>query len=126
MERWLQEQITEQKRLEALPDEKRTVFKGKYWYAVGVFGAELLGAHQNTSADALQVFNDFLKARQANIDRAITAEKAASGWNTCEHKWRERVDSQSHSDIQIDVVCVKCGCPGAQDARTGTVTWPAT
>ncbi len=47
-------------------------------------------------------------------------------WATCEHEWRVVVDSQFHSQRELDVKCHKCGCPGAKNNTTGHVFWPAT
>ena len=47
-------------------------------------------------------------------------------WNTCNHEWREEIDSQFHNEVETHVVCIKCSCPGAMDIKTGDVFWPAT
>ncbi len=47
-------------------------------------------------------------------------------WDSCQHEWRARVDSQYHSETNLDVVCTKCQCPGDQNVKTGEVFWPAT
>ena len=46
-------------------------------------------------------------------------------WYKCNHEWKEQVDSKFSSELEADVYCIKCGCPGAEDRRTGDVFWPA-
>jgi hypothetical protein len=47
-------------------------------------------------------------------------------WYNCDHKWRAEIDSQAHNESQTAVYCMKCGCPGDQENKTGDVFWPAT
>lgn len=47
-------------------------------------------------------------------------------WNNCEHEWQVEMDSQFHSEVETSVKCVKCGCHGARDNKTGQIFWPAT
>ena len=47
-------------------------------------------------------------------------------WETCEHEWKAKIDSQFSNEVVEDVVCTKCGCPGERDTHTGFVVWPAT
>jgi hypothetical protein len=49
-----------------------------------------------------------------------------SAWNACDHVWRAKIDSQSHSENRTEVFCVKCHCPGERDYKTGDVFWPTT
>jgi len=56
----------------------------------------------------------------------IPYNKFTGSWDDCAHEWQEKIDSQSHSENQTDVFCIKCGCPGERDNKTGDVFWPAT
>ena len=71
---------------------------------------------------------------QSRMNAAVEAEemnlvaseaKSMSKWENCDHEWREKVDSQHHSESATDVVCVKCDCPGEKNSKTGDVHWPA-
>ena len=46
-------------------------------------------------------------------------------WVECVHDWGPIYDSDIGED-RIEVICVKCGCPGELDNKTGEVYWPTT
>ncbi len=47
-------------------------------------------------------------------------------WETCEHEWEDKIDSQFSNEYVEDVICSRCACSGSRDRVTGIVTWPAT
>lgn len=51
-----------------------------------------------------------------------TGDERPTVWDECDHVWSVRMDSQ----FEDEVVCEKCGCPGARNGDTGEVFWPAT
>jgi len=42
-------------------------------------------------------------------------------WDSYDHEWEEVEDMSDRA-----VECIKCGCPGELDRKTGEVDWPTT
>jgi len=47
-------------------------------------------------------------------------------WRSCDHEWKEQIDSMYDTEYTTEVYCVKCQCPGDRHNPSSHVHWPST
>jgi len=55
----------------------------------------------------------------------LEKERGGLTWNTCEHTWEERIESDIGGN-RTEVICTKCAVLGERNDETKEVFWPAT
>ncbi len=104
------------------PDIQRVEMKKAFYGGASII-LHAVSAISSETADAdvaaLKIERLFRETRQF-------AASLKFRWQDCCHDWRVKIDSQSHSDLETDVVCERCGCSGSKNNKSGEVFFPAT